>query len=55
MLKYKAQEAGIRVDLREDASPPVAIGRGLTEATKAVRKARRALKKDTGNEHSYGA
>ena len=45
MLRYKAEEAGTRVDLREDANPPVAIGRGLSEATKAVRAARRALKK----------
>lgn len=45
MLAYKAAEAGTSVDLKEDAKPPVAIGRGLSEATKAVRKARRALRK----------
>lgn len=53
MLKYKAEEAGMSVDLKEDAKPSVAISRGLSDATKVVRKARRALRKveDHGRHH----
>lgn len=53
MLQYKAAEAGTSVNLKEDAKPPVAISRGLSEATKVVRKARRALReaKDHGRHH----
>jgi transposase len=54
MLEYKAKEAGIPIDVREDARPPIAIGGVLSEATKAVRKARRALRKASENGQQAG-
>ena len=45
MLRYKAEEAGIRCDIIEDDQPNIAIGGKLVAAGKAVRKAKRALKK----------
>lgn len=44
MLAYKAEEAGIRCDVIEDAAPKIAIGGKLVAAGKAVRKSKRALR-----------
>jgi transposase len=51
MLRYKAEEAGARVTSRDDPTPPAAIGSALSKATKAVRKARRALRKEERHGH----
>jgi hypothetical protein len=46
MLEYKAKEIGIPVQVVEDAKPEIAVGHDLSAVTKAVRKARRVMKKE---------
>jgi putative transposase len=46
MLEYKAREIGIPVQVIEDDQPGIAIGHDLSVVTKAVRKARRKLRKE---------
>jgi hypothetical protein len=55
MLEYKAQEIGIPVQVIEDTAPGIAVGQDLSAVTKAVRKARRALRKETGNVNHQNA
>jgi putative transposase len=45
MIKYKAEEAGIRCDIIADADPVIAVGHELVAAGKHVRRARRQLKR----------
>lgn len=45
MLKYKAEEAGIRCDVVEDPAPKIAVGGDLVSAGKQMRRARRELKR----------
>lgn len=46
MLEYKAKEIGIPVQVIEDTKPEIAVGHDLSAVTKAVRKARRVLRKE---------
>lgn len=45
MLKYKAEEAGIRCDIVSDAAPAISVGSDLAAAGKQLRRARRQLRK----------
>jgi putative transposase len=45
MLKYKAQEAGIRCDVISDAAPAISIGGDLAVGGKQLRRARRELRR----------
>jgi hypothetical protein len=44
MLKYKAEEAGIRCDVVEDTQPALVVGRDLVVGGKQLRRARRVVK-----------
>lgn len=44
MLRYKAEEAGIRCDVVTDIAPDIAVGGDLVTAGKTLRRARRATK-----------
>jgi putative transposase len=55
MLEYKAREIGIPVQVIEDTAPVIAVGQDLSAVTKAVRKARRALRKETENVNHQNA
>jgi len=46
MLVYKAKEAGLEVETIEDGDSPTSVGRDLSSATKAARRARRELRKE---------
>lgn len=50
MLQYKAEEIGIPVEVIEDTKPEIAASAKLVSATKAARKANRAIRKND-NEH----
>ncbi len=45
MLQYKAQEAGIRVDIITDNNPKIAVGGDLVSAGKQLRRQRREARK----------
>ena len=47
MLEYKSAEAAIPFALVKDEAPVTAVGRDISDVTKAVRKARRAIKMET--------
>lgn len=51
MLKYKAQEAGIRCDVIEDPAPKIAVSEKLVAAGKALRKMKRAMR--TNDDEHY--
>lgn len=48
MLKYKAEEAGIRCDVIHDEAPAIAVGEKLVAAGQMQRRARRAIKRRSG-------
>lgn len=52
MLKYKAEELGIRCDIIDDDSSNIAIGASLVAAGKTMRKAKRAIKKEREHDRS---
>lgn len=45
MLRYKAEEAGIRCEVVDDEAPKIAVGGDLVHAGKEARRARRTLKR----------
>lgn len=46
MLEYKAREAGIEFETVKDELPAVAIGAGIVETGRAIRRAKRQVKKE---------
>lgn len=49
MLRYKAEEAGIRCDIIVDEAPAIAIGAEIVGTGKHLRRAKRQLKKEIEN------
>lgn len=45
MLKYKAEEAGIRCEIREDQNPAIAIGASIKKINRKLRSAARKLRR----------
>lgn len=51
MLRYKAEEAGIRCDVVADTAPDIAVGGDLVNTVKQMRRARRVTKRRTSMSH----
>lgn len=47
MLEYKMAERGSTIEVTEDATPPIAVGNDTVVAGKAIRRARRIIKKES--------
>jgi hypothetical protein len=54
MLKYKAEEAGIRCEVIEDRASEIAVGEKLVAAGKQLRKIKRAIKENDNERYQQG-
>lgn len=54
MLEYKAKEIGIPCEIIEDRAPNIAIGEKLVAAGKAMRKTKRAIRKNDNEYNQQG-